>query len=60
MACSGPFSNWPGELTGLVNSSTARKYDFFASTGIGLCNIGAFNGVVGGLLTAIETGGSSM
>ena len=44
----------------MVNFSTARKYDFFASTGIGLCNIGAFNGVVGGLLTAIETGGSSM
>ncbi|BGP10988.1 hypothetical protein JCM10049v2_006882 [Rhodotorula toruloides] len=38
----------------------SRDYDFFASWGISLCNIGGLPGTVLGVLTALEAGGGSM
>ncbi|GAA6056973.1 hypothetical protein JCM3770_001993 [Rhodotorula araucariae] len=38
----------------------ARDYDFFASFGISLCNIGGLPGTVLGVLTALSAGGGSM
>ncbi|GAA5986317.1 hypothetical protein JCM5350_002979 [Sporobolomyces pararoseus] len=37
-----------------------RDYDFWASFGISLCNIGGLPGTVLGVLTALQTGGGSM
>ncbi|BGP42977.1 hypothetical protein JCM10449v2_006992 [Rhodotorula kratochvilovae] len=37
-----------------------RDYDFFASFGISLCNIGGLPGTTLGVLTALEAGGGSM
>ncbi|GAA6044220.1 hypothetical protein JCM8097_002269 [Rhodosporidiobolus ruineniae] len=38
----------------------SRDYDFFASFGIAICNIGALPGTTLGVLTAFRTGGGSM
>ncbi|GJN93235.1 hypothetical protein Rhopal_006282-T1 [Rhodotorula paludigena] len=38
----------------------SRDYDFWASWGIALCNIGGLPGTVLGVLTALEKGGGSM
>ncbi|GAA6012779.1 hypothetical protein JCM10207_005357 [Rhodosporidiobolus poonsookiae] len=38
----------------------SRDYDFFASWGISICNIGALPGTTLGVLTAFRTGGGSM
>ncbi|GAA6008097.1 hypothetical protein JCM11491_001882 [Sporobolomyces phaffii] len=64
--------SWKSSLTGRRNpdkkrlaalgfeEELQRDYDFWASFGISLCNIGGLPGTVLGVLTALQTGGGSM
>ncbi|SCZ97268.1 BZ3500_MvSof-1268-A1-R1_Chr4-2g07099 [Microbotryum saponariae] len=42
------------------NEELSRDFDFWASAGLTICNIGGFPGTVLAVLTAMRTGGSSM
>ncbi|GAA5865779.1 hypothetical protein JCM1840_003257 [Sporobolomyces johnsonii] len=68
------FRSWKSSITGRRSRNIDKKrlaalgfeeelhrdYDFWASFGISLCNIGGLPGTVLGVLTALETGGGSM
>ncbi|CEQ39368.1 SPOSA6832_00890 [Sporobolomyces salmonicolor] len=68
------FRSWKSSITGRRSRNIDKKrlaalgfeeelhrdYDFWASFGVSLCNIGGLPGTVLGVLTALETGGGSM
>ncbi|POY75992.1 hypothetical protein BMF94_1077 [Rhodotorula taiwanensis] len=70
----GTFKSWKSSMMGRRSGLYDRKklaalgfeeeltrdYDFWASWGIALCNIGGLPGCVLGVLTALEAGGGSM
>ncbi|GAA5963162.1 hypothetical protein JCM8115_001040 [Rhodotorula mucilaginosa] len=70
----GTFKSWKSSMMGRRSGMYDRKklaalgfeeeltrdYDFWASWGIALCNIGGLPGCVLGVLTALEAGGGSM
>ncbi|GAA5995300.1 uncharacterized protein JCM10292_005088 [Rhodotorula paludigena] len=70
----GTFKSWKSSVMGRRSGVYDRKrlaalgfeeeltrdYDFWASWGIALCNIGGLPGTVLGVLTALEKGGGSM
>ncbi|BGP34969.1 hypothetical protein JCM10296v2_006793 [Rhodotorula toruloides] len=70
----GTFKSWKSSIMGRrsglydkkrlaalgFDEELSRDYDFFASWGISLCNIGGLPGTVLGVLTALEAGGGSM